>query len=207
MYFRKYRWFYLISLVTIILIATMTFTTPAKVIAQQPTGSIPTVTGTPKGVTAKIKVGAVENWANVRSGPSTLYPQIGVILLGAEVPVLGKSSGGDWIVVEYPGVSGGKGWVWAQQMELSPGELAIIESPPSPVPITTVTIDPTMAAQFITTPVATRLPTFTAPPPLSIPTYESSTGQVLGSIPIGLIILILVVLGSLIGLFSYFQSR
>jgi len=178
-----------------------------SVSAQQPTGSIPTVTGTPKGVTAKVKIGLTEDRVNVRSGPSVLYPQVGVILLGAEVPVVGRSAGGDWLVVEYPGAQGGIGWVWSLYMDVSPGELAVIENPPSPVPITTITIDPTMAAQFITTPRATRMPTFTEPAPLQIPTFESSTGQILAGIPVGLIIVLLSVLGLLLGLFSYFQSR
>lgn len=175
--------------------------------AQQPTGSIPTVTGTPKGVTAKVRIGLTEDRVKVRAGPSVLYPQIGVVLLGAEVPVIGRSSGGDWLVIEYPGAQGGKGWVWSLYMDVSPGELAVIENPPTPVPITTITIDPTMAAQFITTPRATRLPTFTEPAPLQIPTFETNTGQVLGGIPIGLIIVFLSVLGLLFGLISYFQSR
>jgi len=207
MTFRKYRWLFLsIYAISLILVAFI-FTAPKRVVAQQPTGSIPTVTGTPKGVTATIKIGSTEDFSNVRSGPSVLYPNIGVIVLGVEVPVLGKSIGGDWLVIEYPGVPGGIGWVWSNNMSVSPGELVVYESPPSPVPITTVTIDPTMAAQFITTPEATRLPTFTVPPPLSIPTFEASTGQELGGVPIGLIIVILLVLGALMGLFSYFQSR
>lgn len=175
--------------------------------AQQPTGSIPTVTGTLKGVTAKVRIGLTEDRVKVRAGPSVLYPQIGVVLLGAEVPVIGRSSGGDWLVIEYPGAQGGKGWVWSLYMDVSPGELAVIENPPTPVPLTTITIDPTMAAQFITTPRATRLPTFTEPAPLQIPTFETNTGQVLGGIPIGLIIIFLSVLGLLFGLISYFQSR
>lgn len=207
MSFRKYRWFFITLISLVFIISAFLVTQPNHVVAQQPTGSIPTVTGTPKGVTARLKIGLTENSVNVRSGPSVLYPQIGIVLLGAEVPVVGKSAGGDWLVIEYPGVPGSIGWVWAFHMDVSPGELAVIESPPSPVPITTVTIDPTMAAQFITTPEPTRLPTFTAPPPLSIPTYESSTGQELGGIPIGLVIIILAVLGILIGSFSYFQAR
>lgn len=207
MQFRKIRWILLSFTVLVLLLSLLLVSSPANVIAQQPTGSIPTVTGTPKGVTAKVKIGLTEDRVNVRSGPSVLYPQIGVILLGAEVPVVGRSAGGDWLVVEYPGTQGGIGWVWSLYMDVSPGELAVIENPPSPVPITTITIDPTMAAQFITTPLATRLPTFTEPAPLSIPTFEASTGQVLAGIPIGLIIVLLSVLGILLGLFSYFQSR
>jgi len=207
MVFRKYRWFLLSVYAILVVLVAFTFTLPKRVIAQQPTGSIPTVTGTPKGITAKIKIGITEDGVNVRSGPNVLYPEIGFIPLGAEVPVVGKSIGGDWLVIEYPGVPGGIGWVWTNYMDVSPGELKVVENPPSPVPITTVTIDPTMAAQFITTPDATRLPTFTAPAPLTIPTFESSTGRELGGVPIGLVIVSLLVLGALMGLFSYFQSR
>ena len=177
------------------------------VFAQQPTGSIPTVTGTPKGLVATVKIGLTEDYVNVRSGPSSLYPAIGVILLGAEVPVLGRSVGGDWLVVEYPGVQNGIGWVWANYMNVTPGELPVIENPPSPVPLTTVTLDPTMAAQFVTTPESTRLPTFTQPAALVIPTYSNSTGRLIGGIPIGLVIIVLAGLGILIGVFAVMQSR
>ncbi len=207
MFFRNIRWFGLLIVALLLVISSYALTNFSTVSAQQPTGSIPTVTGTPKGPTATIRIGLTEDRVKVRSGPSVLYPQIGVILLGAEVPVVGKSAGGDWLVVEYPGVPGGIGWVWALYMNVTPGELAVIESPPLPEPIVTVTIDPTMAAQFITTPIATRLPTFTEPAPLTIPTYETSTGQTLGGIPIGLIIIILAGAGILIALFSYFQVR
>ncbi len=176
-------------------------------IAQQPTGTVPTVTGTPRGPIGTIKVGLTEDRVNVRSGPSVLYPEIGIILVGAEVPVIGRSAGGDWLVIEYPGVPGGKGWVWALYFDVTPGELPVIENPPTPEPATTSTIDPTMAAQFITTPLATRLPTFTQPAPLEIPTFTNNTGQSLAGVPTGLIILALLSLGIIIGLFSYFQSR
>ena len=207
MFFRKYKWIYLVFLVVLVFFGASIKSKPTKVIAQQPTGSIPTVTGTPKGVTAKIKPGSTSDSVNVRTGPSVLYPEVGIILTGSEVSVIGKSAGGDWLVIQYPGVAGGIGWVFANMFQVSPGEIPIVESPPSPVPITTVTLDQTMAAQFITTPEATRLPTFTAPPPLVIPTYEVSTGQVLGGLPIGMIIIILAVLSGLVGLFTYFQSR
>jgi len=121
MVFRKYRWFLLSVYAILVVLVAFTFTLPKRVIAQQPTGSIPTVTGTPKGITAKIKIGITEDKVNVRSGPNVLYPEIVVILLGAEVPVVGKSIGGDWLVIEYPGVPGGIGWVWTNYMDVSPG--------------------------------------------------------------------------------------
>ncbi len=175
--------------------------------AQQPTGSIPTVTGTPKGPMASVKIGLTEDHVNVRTGPSTLYDAVGLIYIGSSVPVLGKSIGGDWLLVEYPGVPGGTGWVWALYMDVTPGEIPIVEMPPSPEPKATYTIDPTMASQFITTPLATRLPTFTPPPALAIATYESSSPQQFAGIPVGLIIIVLLGLGIIISLFTYFQSR
>lgn len=177
------------------------------VFAQQSTGSVPTVTGTPKGPMASIKIGLTEDHANVRSGPSTLYDAIGIITIGSSVPVLGKSIGGDWLLIEYPGVPGGEGWVWALYMDITPGEIPIVEMPPSPQPKATFTIDPTMASQFVTTPLATRLPTYTPPSALVIPTYETNSPQNFAGIPIGFIIIILLGLGILISLFAYFQSR
>jgi hypothetical protein len=86
------------------------------------------------------------------------------------------------------------------------GELPVLEIPPTPTAKYTATIDPTMAAQFVITPAATRLPTFTAPAPLTIPTYSTDViGN--GHIPVGLVILILAGLGILFGLISYIQSR
>ena len=175
--------------------------------AQQPTGSVPTVTGTPKGPMASIKIGLTEDHANVRSGPNTLYDAIGIITTGQSVPVLGKSIGGDWLLIEYPGVIGGKGWVWALYMDVTPGEIPIVEMPPSPQPKVTFTIDPTMASQFISTPLTTRLPTYTPPPALAIPTYVTDSPQKFAGIPIGFIIIILFGLGIIISLFAYFQSR
>lgn len=101
---------------------------------------------------------------NVRSGPSTvLYPIVAQLNPGDVVPALGISPGREWIQITYPG---GTGWVYASFVSISGGELRIIEPPPTPTPLVTATIDPTLAAAFNTQPTATRLPTFTAPPPL-----------------------------------------
>lgn len=184
-----------------------TITRLSSVHAQQSTGSVPTVTGTPKGPIASLKIGLSEDHANIRSGPSTLYDAIGIVYVGTYIPVLGKSIGGDWLLVEYPGVPGGTGWVWALYMDVTPGEIPVVAMPPSPQPKVTFTIDPTMASQFITTPLSTRLPTFTPPPALVLPTYETSETQIFAGVPIGFIILILLGLGIITSLFTYFQSR
>lgn len=73
----------------------------------------------------------------------------------------------------------------------TPGELPIIEPPPTPTPLYTTTIDPTLAAQFVMTPVPTNLPTFTPAQPLVIPTFTDAPGtSAIGGVPMGLVILI-----------------
>ena len=173
--------------------------------AQQPTVSVPTVTSTPMGT--YIEVIPDMDQINVRGGPSTDYPLLGVLTRGQQVPALGRSEGGDWVMIVYPGVNGGVAWVYSPYVTVF-GTLPIVEPPPTPTPATTPTINPTLAAQFIVEVPATRLPTFTPPPPLYIPTFlpvqTSTTTQVL---PMGLVI----VVGGLLGIFglliSFFRGR
>jgi len=198
---------FVIAILLVIFVNNFTSKSNYSVLAQQPTGSVPTVTGTPKGPMASIRYGFTEPFVNVRSGPSTLYDAIGIIYMGDQVPVKGKSIGGDWLLIEYYGVESSSGWVWALYMDVTPGEIPLVEMPPSPQPKVTFTIDPTMASQFITTPLATRLPTYTPPSPLAIPTFETMDTQKFAGIPVGFIIIILLGTGILIALFSYFQSR
>ena len=198
---------FVIAVLLVILVNNVTRKSNYSVFAQQPTGSVPTVTGTPKGPMASIRYGFTEPFVNVRSGPSTLYDAIGIIYMGDQVPVKGKSIGGDWLLIEYYGVESSSGWVWALYMDVTPGEIPLVEMPPSPQPKVTFTIDPTMASQFITTPLSTKLPTYTPPSPLVIPTFETMDTQKFAGIPVGFIIIILLGTGILIALFSYFQSR
>lgn len=198
--------FVLLPLIFVGLVITLyTFKSPIVVQAQQPTGSIPTVTPLSTGPTGVVDTG-LTNFVIVRSGPSTLFEQIGVLLPGEKVNIIGKTMAGDWLKIEYPKSNNGEGWVWAIYMSVSGGELPVVEIPPTPTVKYTATIDPTMAAQFVISPAATRLPTFTAPAPLTIPTY--STGVIgTGHIPVGLVILILAGMGCLFGVISYIQSR
>lgn len=135
---------------------------PELVRAQQPTETPPPGSG------LFITVTTTEPQINVRLGPSsTVYPIIGTLLTGATAPALGRSPGGDWIQIEFPSAPGGKGWVYSPLVQVSPpGNLQVVEPPPTPVPPATSTIDPTLAAQFIVQPTSTRLPTFTPPPTL-----------------------------------------
>jgi len=183
------------------------FNVPAtqKVAAQQPTGSVPTVTSTSIG--AYITVTYSEQ-INIRSGPSSyFYPAIGVMLPSEIAPAIGRSPGGDWIQIRYPGIPGNTGWVYAPLVNLSPAaNLPIVEPPPTPTPLTTPTIDPTLAAAFIPQYTPTRLPTFTPPEPLAVPTYEE-VQTTPGGVPMGLIILLLALVGAFGALISFLRGR
>ena len=113
---------------------------------------------------------------NVRSGPSTVnYPIIGQLASGAVAPALGVSPAREWVQIAYPDSPDGTGWVYASFVSVSGGELPLVESPPTPTPLVTNTIDPTLAAQFAIQPTQTRMPTFTPPPPLSVPQFEDES--------------------------------
>jgi hypothetical protein len=175
------------------------------VIAQQPTGSVPTVTGTPAGPYITV-VNA--DGANVRGGPSSIYyEKIGPSLIdGQIVPALGRTAGGDWIQIYYPGVPGNVGWVYAPLVVLSPGYLPIIEPPPTSTPRVTPVIDPTLLAAFASTGNPTQLPTFTPPPPLDLPSYTTDdTG--LPRIPMGLVIFGFAFIGLFGAAISFLRRR
>lgn len=179
----------------------------ANDVAQLPTVAIPTVTSTPSGPMAIVVPGS-ETQINLRSGPGMFYDKVGVLLVGQKVPAKGKSPGGAWILVEYPGVQGGQAWVFANYVRIDPPrELPVVEIPPTPTPQVTNTIDPTLAAKFIVTVAPTRLPTYTPPPPLNIPTFQSQGSIAPAGIPMGLIILGCAALGVFFGLISFVRSR
>jgi hypothetical protein len=174
--------------------------------AQQPTGSIPTVTGTPRGpyITVNLDV----DFVNVRSGPSEyFYPKIGILVRGQSVPALGRSQDGAWIQVYYVGVPGNIGWIYAPNVSLvSSGFLPIVEAPPTPTPPATPTINPTLEAAYIQPRTPTRLPTFTPPAPLENLAFSDNTDT--GSrIPSGLIVLSLAVIGILIAIISFLRGK
>jgi hypothetical protein len=182
---------------------------PAQAMGVQPqaTQAVATVTGTPSGPMAVVVPGP-ETQINLRSGPNTIYDKVGVLLVGQQVPAKGRSPGGTWVEVEYPGVPGGLAWIFSTYVKIVPPmELPIVEIPPTPTPEVTVTVDPTLAARFIVTTAPTRLPTYTPPPPLSIPTFQAEGSASVGPIPMGFVILGLAVVGVLFGLISLAQGR
>jgi hypothetical protein len=149
--------------------------------SQPPTVSIPTVTGTPTGPMI-----VVPDQVNVRAGPCTLCELIGLLIAGQQAPAIGRSPGGDWIQIAYPGVPGNVGWVYSPLVVLDPpgASLPIVEPPPTATPRATATIDPTLAAQFNLGDVtATRLPTFTPAGPVVQPTFAVESSESRSVIP------------------------
>ncbi len=180
-----------------------------QVLAQQPTGSIPTVTGTPVGPVVSVdpSLGQVDVYA----GPGSFnYPAVGVLLTGEKAPALGRANGDDnWIMIRYDGVPGGVAWVYALYVSLTNTggvALPIIDIPPTPTPASTPTIDPTLVAAYLPAENATRLPTYTPPAPLAVPTFVDET-QAVGRIPVGLLIFGFAVVGALGTMISFLRGR
>jgi hypothetical protein len=174
-------------------IAPVAVASPVKIQADTP---FPTVTGTPVG-----PIIIVPDQVNVRTCPSTNCDLVGVLIAGQRASAIGRSSGGEWIQIIYPGVPGNVAWVYSAFVVLEAGQslLPIVEPPPTPTPRVTPTVDPTLAAQFNLGSVApTRLPTFTPAPPIIQPTLEPDpNGNGTGFPPI-----LAIIAFSVVGLFG-----
>ncbi|HEY71571.1 MAG TPA: SH3 domain-containing protein [Anaerolineae bacterium] len=152
-----------------------------------------TVTGTPTG-----PIVTILDQVNVRLGPSVEYDKIGVLTAGQWAPAVGRSAGGEWIQIIYPGAPDNLAWVYTILVRVEPpsASLPIVEPPPMPTPRITATIDPTLAAQFIDlAPVTTRLPTYTPAAPLIQATLATEDVSQSGGFPPMLAILGLFVVG------------
>jgi hypothetical protein len=178
---------------------------PLTVDAQQPTGSIPTVTGTPVGVIVALYLDRAQE--NVYAGPSSyLYPPVGLLIAGQEVPAYGISDDGNWIQIYYPGVPDSVAWVYAPFVKIvKNGSLPLVKAPPIPTP-TALSLDPTLAAAFIAPSTPTRLPTFTAPAPLVVATFVDEVANT-NQIPMGLLIFGLGFVGGLGVVISFLGRR
>lgn len=171
--------------------------------AQIPTVAIPTVTSSPS--VATIVVTMEQEQINVRAGPDTEYPIVGVLIAGQRVPALGRTVGGNWIKIVYPGVPGGTAWVYAPLVTVE-GSLPLVEPPPTPTPKTTPTINPTLAAQYLIEIPPTRLPTFTPPQPIVYPTFTVPTSE-RTRFPTGLAIMGFGIIGFFGALISFLRGR
>jgi hypothetical protein len=181
-----------------------------RAFAQQPTGSVPTVTGTAEGPIVRVDP-SIKTQIRVWAGPSSLgeYPAIGVLLANETAPALARAKGKpQWIQIYYPGVPGSVGWVWSIYLIDLRADLPVVEVPATPTPLATPTINPTLVAAFIGQQTPTRLPTFTPPPPIELPQFTdtASNSQNTG-VPTGLLILTLGLFGFFGVVLSYLRGR
>ncbi len=182
------------------------------VLAQQPTGSVPTVTGTPAGPYVRVDPSIITQ-VRIYSGPSSLgeYPAIGILLADETAPALARAKGKlDWIEIYYPGVPGAKAWVFSNYVQLLPpgSNLDVIDVPATPTPLSTPTINPTLVAAFIGQQTATRLPTFTPPAPIEPPQFsDTNPNSKATGVPAGLLILSLALFGFFGVIISYLRGR
>ncbi len=172
--------------------------------AQQPTGSIPTVTSTPLG--PMVTVYQDLEIINVYAGPDMyLYPPVGVLLRGQSVPALGRSADTNWIMIAYPIGPDGVAWVYAPWVSLSRGLLPTVTPPPTPTPFATFALNPTLVASYAENLLPTPLPSFTPAPPLEIPQFAEPEPSS-PSFPLGLAILLLSIIG-IVGTLSTLRRR
>lgn len=203
---KNLRLILLSSLISMLLFLIFQDSGSIQVYAQQPTVSIATVTGTPIG--SYIIVNADQEQINVRGGPGTDYSAVGILVSGELVSAKGRSVAGLWVQIDYPGVEGSLAWVYSPLVTIFQGSgLPIIEPPPTPTLRVTPTIDPTLAAQFVLEIPATRLPTFTAPQPLVIVSFEENKPIQPGGIPVGMYITAIGLLGIFGATVSFLRDR
>ncbi len=202
---RFYRYLLIISTFLGLISFTKIVSVQAESLHQQPTVSMPTVTSSPSGPIAEVN--GDRDQINVRAGPGVDFPMVGILTARQQVPAKGRSPGGDWVQIVYPGVPGGLAWVYAYLVRII-GDLPIVEPPPTPTPRVTPTIDPTLAAQYIIDIGPQRLPTFTEAPPLVVPTFPAvSTGRGSGNLPVGFLIVGLGVVGLFGMMISILRGR
>jgi heat shock protein HslJ len=92
--------------------------------------------------------------ANVRTGPGTLYPVLGVAELGQSGLVVGISEDGGWYAVYIPGAPNDQGWVSGSVVAVENLEnIPVIAAPPppaqpTPTPAPTATVPPSTGLDF-----------------------------------------------------------
>jgi PKD repeat protein len=74
---------------------------------------------------------------NVRSGPSTAYPVLGLLKAGQTAEITGRSTDGGWWQIKFPGVAGERGWLTAQYVTAQ--HVANVPIVPAPAPPPTAT--------------------------------------------------------------------
>ena len=85
---------------------------------------------------------------NCRFGPSVAYDIVGYLLVGNEVPVLGRLQGGGWWYIQHPTNSNERCWVWSTSTEIEGDTSKLPYITPPPTPTASPTYTPTPYAAF-----------------------------------------------------------
>jgi uncharacterized protein YraI len=118
--------------------------TPTVAITPTPTNTAtptprPTATATPTATPVPGQMAAIsEDLVNLRAGPGTDYAIIAQLATGAELLVVGRSAGDDWLFVQ-PG-EGDSGWVFADYLTgvEALAALAVVTPDPDVLPLAEV---------------------------------------------------------------------
>lgn len=111
--------------------------TPAATDTVEPS---PTATGSPSPTplpTATAQPGAPLATAstdlNVRQGPGTNYPILGLLRNGQAAEITGRSADSQWWQIKFTGVAGERGWLAARYVEaLNVTNVPVVQAPPAP---------------------------------------------------------------------------
>ena len=194
----KQLWFKtLLGVLAFTIVGTGSFISPKLAAAHQDAS-------TPAGVYITV---TYSDPINVRGGPNTVdYPIVGQMSPGDIAPALGVSPKHEWVQISFPGTADGTGWVYAAYVTVSGGELRIVEPPPTSTPPVSATLDLTLAAAFASQATQTRMPTFTPPPPLTVPQFSDETSSHSSSV-FGIFIISLTLIGATGLLLSFFFRK
>ena len=140
-----------------VLAATPQTTSTALALNLATATAVPTATLTVTPARAAAPVLTATTDLNVRTGPDTSYPLLGLLAAGRTAPVSGVSPDGKWWRISFPAAADGQGWVLAQYtVAVNTGDVpVVVVPPPSPGPPPPGPIQPT----------PTYVPYYPPPPP------------------------------------------
>lgn len=119
-------------------------TLPPPVVTEQPTIEPPTPE--PSDPTAIV---IAPKGVNVRTGPGTVYPVMGVAPMGTELEIVGISADGTWWAVHIPGALNNMGWVAGEFVIVeNANDVPVLVAPPTPTPQATPTSTPTPSPEI-----------------------------------------------------------
>ena len=110
---------------------------PIATVVVRPTASPKTApqppVAAPDMTAPAVTVTVIVDGANLRAGPGTGFPVVGVLYQNEKAALLDRNPNGDWLQVQWPD---GVGWIFAALVEVGipVAELPVVEPPPAAEP-------------------------------------------------------------------------